>query len=299
MKIIQSFWTKPGNSRENDWNGNLKRGESGGWIDIKSYYRSWALSCLTLRKYYNEVELVTDSIGKRILIDQLELPYTSVKLDLDDLSEEHPDLWALGKIYTYSLQKEPFLHVDSDVFIWDRIFNINQSGLLVQNFERHFYFYDILKKYREAFQYYPACLEKHVGAREEVYCVNAGVLGGNDFVFIQEYAQLAMKFVNENRKYFSRINVAEFNMIFEQILFYYLAQEKALTIKPLFPDRAIVDYETMDYEWVVDFEGVPMTTKYIHAIGPYKRDVKINNLVARYLEGDFPAYSQRIEEFIS
>src|SRR5215213_9355428 len=105
MKIVQSFWTKP----------FLQAGEflidsrmNGGWLDRKYNYFSWALSCLQLRKYYSEVELVTDNLGKFILIDCMQLPYTKVVVRLNEIDHYDSSLWALGKIFAYSLQTTPF-----------------------------------------------------------------------------------------------------------------------------------------------------------------------------------------------
>lgn len=73
---------------------------------------SWALSCLKFKEIYNEIELVTDINGKHLLYDILELPYTNVVTKLDDLNDYNHNLWALGKLYAYKLQQEPFIHVE-------------------------------------------------------------------------------------------------------------------------------------------------------------------------------------------
>ncbi|MBT1695478.1 hypothetical protein KK083_01230 [Fulvivirgaceae bacterium PWU4] len=291
MKIVQSFWSKPALKPDHDWDGALKRGETGGWLDKKAYYRSWAFSCLRLRQYYDNVELVTDAAGKEILIDRMGLPYTSVRMDLDCLAEAPNDLWALGKVYAYSLQDKPFIHVDSDVYIWDRLTQLDGAPLMVQNFEKHSYFNDILRNYRAVFPYFPPCVEACVDSKEIVWSVNAGIFGGNDCAFIKEYAQMAIRFVRENQRFFAGVALAEFNMIFEQILFFYMAQQNSHAITRLF-DETISRYDP----WIVNFQDVPHATKYIHAIGPYKRDPVINDLVAHHLRTDFPEYYDRIEE---
>lgn len=107
MKIIQSLWSKPSLI-------------TGGWSEKTFYYMSWALSCLKLKEFYNSVELFTDKKGKEFLIDRLQLPYDKVNIVLDDLNEFNSRLWALGKIYTYSIQHEPFIHVDGDVYIYGK-----------------------------------------------------------------------------------------------------------------------------------------------------------------------------------
>lgn len=115
MKIVQSFWSKP--MLMNDNSDAIFR-SNGGWTDRIYFYMSWALSCLKFKEIYNEIELVTDINGKHLLYDILELPYTNVVTKLDDLNDYNHNLWALGKLYAYKLQQEPFIHVDSDVFAW-------------------------------------------------------------------------------------------------------------------------------------------------------------------------------------
>src|SRR5690606_6540607 len=92
--------------------------------------------CLQLKKYYDEVELYTDDYGKKLLIDKLKLPYNRVVLALNDLDSYDTFLWTIGKIYTYMLQQDPFIHVDSDIFIWGRFRNdLETAPLIAQDME--------------------------------------------------------------------------------------------------------------------------------------------------------------------
>ena len=95
MKIVQSFWTKPFLSGGKGMAGTRL---NGGWPEKKFNYFSWALSCLQLRKYYDNVQLVTDDLGKELLIEKMQLPYSSVTTDLNQLDKYNANLWALGKI---------------------------------------------------------------------------------------------------------------------------------------------------------------------------------------------------------
>ena len=106
MKIIQSFWTGDRDALHSSY----------GWLTPMDHYLSWILSCNQLRKQYDQVCLVTDQQGYEILVEGLSLPYTEVKICLDTLNGYNPNLWALAKIKAYSIQKEPFVHVDGDVF---------------------------------------------------------------------------------------------------------------------------------------------------------------------------------------
>jgi len=90
-----------------------------GWVAPEYHLMGWALSCLQLQKIYGEVSLFANSQAARLLIDTLQLPYTDVQVKHDKLTLLHPDLWALPKIYTYSIQEQPFLHIDGDVFLFN------------------------------------------------------------------------------------------------------------------------------------------------------------------------------------
>ena len=110
MKIIQSFWS----GKNNDIRDNR------GWLSYEYHWLGWILSCNQIRKFYDEVELYTDSFGYEVLIEKLQLPYTKVHVVLDEMNEYPKDLWAIAKIKAYQLQDKPFLHVDGDVFIWEK-----------------------------------------------------------------------------------------------------------------------------------------------------------------------------------
>lgn len=59
MKIVQSFWSKPIQMAL-----SLNNARSfGRWRSKKYFYMSWALSCLTFKKHYPTIELVTDEYG--------------------------------------------------------------------------------------------------------------------------------------------------------------------------------------------------------------------------------------------
>ena len=139
MKIIHSYWSKPSHSK----NGILAENRyNGGWLALKYHYMSWALSCLKFKEFYEDVELYTDQEGKELLIDLLNLPSSKVHISLDELNYLPEQMWALPKIFTYSLQTEPFIHADGDVYIWRKFDNhFEQSPLIAQHLENSFAYY--------------------------------------------------------------------------------------------------------------------------------------------------------------
>jgi len=262
----------------------------GGWTDKKYNYMSWALSCLQFGKFYNNIELITDSIGKEILIDQLKLPYTKVHVLLDKLNHYHPGLWAIGKLYTYSIQTEPFLHVDGDAYIWERFSTeIENSGLVAQNLEVNFSHYrNSLEGIQNNFSYIPECLSKH-NLNDDINAINAGVFGGNDIEFIQEYTKSAFKFIDKNISSLEKISIGLFNMVYEQFLFYKLVKERKKSI------TYVTKNTTDEFEGLAEFSGVSKITKFIHVVGKYKYFSQTGENIARHLLLDYPEYYFRIE----
>jgi hypothetical protein len=128
-KIVQTLWTKP----VFEDNSNIHQRFHGGWLNKKYNFMAWTLSCLQSKKFYENVELVTDARGKLLLIDNLELPYTNVRVELDCLNNYPNILWTLPKIYTYSIQDEPFIHIDGDVFIWEKFHEKIESANYVHS----------------------------------------------------------------------------------------------------------------------------------------------------------------------
>jgi hypothetical protein len=107
MKAVWSFWSKP-----------FEVHRRFNWPSERHHLFAWVLSVETARQHYPDTSLITDDAGARMLVDRLALPFTHVSTELNALAHYNPDWWALGKIYAYRMQTQPFVHIDSDVFLW-------------------------------------------------------------------------------------------------------------------------------------------------------------------------------------
>jgi hypothetical protein len=288
MKIIQSYWSLPSLSQEKDINGR----SNGGFLDARFNYMSWALSCLSLKRFYKDIELITDEKGKELLINTLKLPYTKVTICLDELNHYHPKLWAIGKIKAYQLQKEPFLHVDGDVFIWKKFgdFNFENKGLIVQNFDYDYpWYHEVLSDIENNFSYIPKEIVQNYSVNKNLTAINAGIIGGTDIDFFQQYTYEAFEFVNRNLGQLDKINVGLFNNVFEQYLFYAMAQNEKKDIHSflnLKPNEEFTDAMT--------FNLLPNIKSFIHLIGFAKRNVHACEQVEMRLRYEFPEYYERV-----
>jgi hypothetical protein len=284
MKIVQTFWS--GSS------SNIIK-DTFGWYASEYHLMSWALSCLQLRKFYDNIVLYTDKNGYKLLIEYLKLPYTDVIITLDELNKEDSDLWAMSKIYTYSKQDEPFLHVDGDVFIWEA-FNKEflKANLIAQNKEvgtANFYesmFHEIEKELVFSPEDIKIIQQKHAS----IFTYNAGILGGHNIDFFKKYTSLCFKFIEKNRVILSKINKGNFNVYFEQFFFFCLSEKYKQKVDTLYGE-IISDN---DYRGMGDFELAPTMKKYLHLIGPFKRDYKTCRKMSWILRENYPDYYYKI-----
>jgi hypothetical protein len=260
MKIVQTLWLP---EHESD---PLKN--SCGWLSPEYHWLSWILCINQLKKFYNSVELYANQPAKEILIDQLALPYTKVHA-LPDTYSIPSGAWALSKIVVYSLQREPFLHVDGDVFIWKPFDeNLLKQKLITQNKEIGFDAYaETLKMVNESFQNIPPIFQDVDGIKPDA-TYNAGIIGGSDLDFFKDYAKQAIGFVMTNQDQFkSPVNHSALCMLFEQWLFSALAKKENKNVSTLFSEPV----SDVTYPGLADFLNAG-AKGYLHFMGITKRN---------------------------
>lgn len=120
----------------------------------------------------------------------------------------YPDiLWILPKTYTYRIQKEPFIHADGDIFIWERLGKSFENAplcawQLVVNHKPHYITMNEIMNYLDLI---PDCIRKDYFENKVLSNINAGLLGGTELSFFREYADIAFEFVNRNLKNLDKI----------------------------------------------------------------------------------------------
>jgi len=267
MIMCQTLWTNKRNLLE----------ESFGWLSPQHHLMGWALSCLKLNEHYNAVQLHTDSAGKAILIDQLGLPYTTIFTEYDNLDCQSY-LWALPKLLTYAKQDQPFLHIDGDVMIWEPLDQtLLSQGLIAQNLERGTEYYrSRFEPLLNELKYLPPILKRNLTSRK-MLAYNAGIIGGSNIDFFKRFVSQAIQFIKKNMGCVLNSNL---NMIFEQLLFFSMAEKEKKDVACL-KDQIFND-NRYEQEIFANFPSVEKL-RYLHLIGPHKRDKKICDWLARYL----------------
>ena len=191
MIFIQSFWSKPFfNLDSNDVNYRV----SGGFIDKRYFYYCWVLSFLHLKRFRKDVVLYTDELGKYILIDVLELDYSNVRLEFNDLKSLSSSYWTIPKMVTYRKVNEPFLHVDGDLILYDGFSSLGvESKDLVFEFKNESFSAAHLKTIRKL----NSIVFKHPSnlIKGELNC---GIAGGKDYMFFNEFAEWSLDYFYKN-----------------------------------------------------------------------------------------------------
>lgn len=290
MKVIQSFWSKPLFKANEDINVNRY---NGGWINYRYCLLSMAYSCLTISRFYPNLELYTDSTGVKLFRDILKLPYHKFHTNLDDIVNIDEALWAYGKILTYSAQSEPFLHIDNDVFIWqefpDRVINAEiacQSLEMINDYS--------LTDYHTAMDYIrknPSMAPQILLDSECKASANMGIFGGNNIDFIQQYCKEAKKTFSQmyDGIMLSECKKGMFNIIYEQLLLTELAKKHNQDITYLIQSQdldEIVKYGTI--------ESAQYESKYVHCLGHLKKYKYICEQIEYRLKYEYPTYYNRI-----
>ena len=248
-KVVYSQWSKPA------------KDEFVGFNSKEAFANCARLSILNSKKWFDKVELVTDEKGYKFLIDDLKLPFTDVKVELDCLNHISKKNWSIGKIYACKIQDEPFMHQDFDV-IWfkkppSRILKAQAAFQNIEKCETSHAFYkplmnDAKNKNFELNKYCDLDLLR---------AYNCGIICFNDLSLINKWYDLAIDYTSKNKN-----NLHLSPIFFEQFLIYNLIKHYKFNV------------ETIGDSWVSEEEAVKYG--YTHLISESKRKKNIEEKVA-------------------
>lgn len=217
MRAVWSFWSRP-------FDASTARI----WCRPLHHLLAWGLSLASARRHYPDTVLVTDRAGKKLLVDTLGLQFSAVSTELERLNEADPDWWALGKLVSYSIQDQPFVHIDTDVFLWKPLPpDVADAPVLAQCPEYFAGKFDSgMRNIEDAFsscgESLPVEWEWAVSKEETVFRqANCGIVGGCRVDFLRYYAQTALDLLlrRENAAAWARVQCKS-NTAIEQ---FYLA----------------------------------------------------------------------------
>lgn len=284
MRITQTFWSGTGNPLNKPY----------GWNHAEHNLMSWALSCCSLREHYDDVILYTDRQGYEVLIEKLRLPYTEVHVMYDD-NLCLPQHWAYAKVKTYSLQTEPFLHVDGDIYA-PKPFpqEAANAPLVAQNREIGTVYYrrmmDNILRHEEITL--PRYITDALG-EESIASYNMGIFGGSDLEFIHRYCGESFAFLENNRMNDRSLPYARVgcNILFEQVFFAVLADMEGKEVASVL-GRAMKDegYSGREFCDLAYWNQRP----FFHLLGGHKRNPYNEEMIRRTLLRLYPDVLERV-----
>ncbi|MEO8662548.1 MAG: DUF6734 family protein [Bryobacteraceae bacterium] len=280
-----SFWSKP---------FTVERHTS--WASELHHWLAWGLSVETARRHYPQTCLVTDDAGARILIDDLQLPFTSVIIGLDRLRDADPEWWALGKLEAYRRQPEPFVHVDTDVFLWNALpTNVASAPVFAQNPEpipqgESCYRPRELEEALTSSGWLPRewLWYRKQTAEQRAEC--CGIFGGCDLEFIQKYAAKALRLALDprNRGLANLHGRIGHMILLEQYLLTACLEYRGVRIEYLFESMADA-YQP----------GRAAELGYTHLAAGAKRNPRIARELERRVASDLPRHYERCLRYMS
>lgn len=284
MKIIHTYWSKPSITYKND--------HSLSWMSEEDHAMSWAFSMLRIKKMGFNIMLYTDRDGYDWLINKLCLPYDSVDIGLEDI-DIPLNLWSLSKIWVYAQQKEPFIHIDGDVYIWDDeiLQHLSDNEILCQHIESNYPYY------QECFEYIKKknfiLPDNYIFEEDNCFknvALNCGVIGSSNYEVFQLLWELAFSLYNKNKEKCTALAIGA-NTFFEQFAVYLVSHKLQIKIKTVFCN----EINFLDGDSLLNFHAIPYDQKYIHLSTSAKKNPRLIKELENRLRFEFPMYYGRIK----
>jgi hypothetical protein len=248
-----------------------------GCSNSKDLARMMALSIEYSRKQFKKIKLVTTKFGKEILVDKFKLNFDDVNTSLDEVCKYLPkSLWAYPKLYAYSIQDEPFVHIDNDVILFGNISEANlKMPLVFQNKEEmktHLGYASMFAAYQQS------GLQDH-RIKDVSYACNCGVVLANNLNFIKVWHDLVKSYIFDNKEYWEKqIKQSGNNHFFEQYF-----------------SSALLHHYKIKHGFLIDnfkygVKPKDMGTPMVHLWGEAKRKPYNVNKIAQRLYREYPKY---------
>lgn len=249
-----------------------------------------------LNKAYGNVHLITDDEGRAKLGS---IEWSTVDTSLNDLPKEYCSTWSLGKIKSYNIisqRGEPFLHVDGDFFISQRLpKDIEEKPIIFEAKEpagrQHNYVTAAFKNYCR-FKHFTAPGQKCI--RDDSpennfdegilvdHAFSCGVVGGTDLDYFFNYSESSLRTVLDplNKPFFTsdlptrkryHPNLTEHSPAVLAEQYYAALVAKAMNRTPSFLDAAKQKITNNIHEWLnINAPHVENNFKYLHLRGFFK-----------------------------
>jgi len=222
------------------------------------------LTTLVSARNFSKVELYCDKEAVALIkADGRDFSHLKLIPCLDKLDWVHEHNWAYAKIYVYSLQKEPFVHIDIDAILWD---GVPKELMGKKYFCQLLEYVDSWVLYNNSF----TDIQQHGlvpdGIKKPRYAFNMAVFGCTDMKtakqFLQKYEQVAREYCIKNAPLMGKLkSIYEQCILFEQLFIVSLLDNEGLVLGRDY-DTILETYQKENYP----------NSRYTHLIVEGKRD---------------------------
>jgi hypothetical protein len=168
------------------------------YCDLNHLILMHKISCYFIKQHYGVCHLLTDSYGANAFRD---CGFTSISTltSLDNLSpiyKEHPNIARLYGIQEAVNRGVPFIHLDYDVFLWNKIPNhFEYSKLFVQDI--------VNESYPETFLFLTQCPYHTLNNASSVNFL-PNIIGGTDLTSLDSFSKECLNIIlnNNNKSFF-------------------------------------------------------------------------------------------------
>ena len=296
MRAVWSFWSTP-----------FAVSHHRAWLSDRHHLLAWVLSTMTARRHYGATALYTDDAGARLLLDGIGLEFDHVSLALNALHAQDPEWWALGKLHTYRLQTEPFIHIDNDVFLWRPLSPDPARAAVLAELPDYIWAghpYYQPESFERAIVdgngWLPPEWRWYRANWPEQRADGCGVFGGTHVEFIQHYATQGIRLMEEprNRAIWNGIHgKLGHNILFEQYLLAACIEYHRNHSESPYCDVA-VDYVFSSLDEAFG-PAVAKRRGYTHLIAEAKRNPQLADRLEARVAEDYPAQYQRCIDYLS
>jgi hypothetical protein len=236
MKAIFSFWSKCSNESSDR--------RMAGFYNEHFFITSFKLAIACAKRSFKTIEIYTDKVGYELLILKHKLTVDAVHTVLDDINHYPSDLWMTGKLYTYSLQKEPFIHLDYDLYLLKPIPSHYFNESIIVQCEELFEHTDVYEWGIDWVRSTNQNLPKEFNFNTEIpykyqKANNLGLVGGQAFDAIADFGKRSLQMIEENATLISQLPVNkqnQLNIIYEQFFFTQYMLYHNIKVKAFMPD---------------------------------------------------------------
>jgi hypothetical protein len=290
MRAVWSFWSEP-----------FRTHYASVWGTPLNHALAWVVSVLSAARHYPETVLVTDSAGAKLLVDRLGLPIVEVSTALDRLRGHDPRWWMLGKLVAYARQEAPFVHIDTDAFLWKPLpARLETAPVLAQHPEHYgpeqqvYRPHEVEQAFAATGGVLPVEWQWARSQGPDLNAENCGILGGRDVAFLRHYAETALSVIErpENAAAWARhADKWPFTYIVEQFLLSaYLGYHRSNPHSPFKGVRC----EYLFHSWEeARNQNQAAKLGYTHLMAYSKRAPDVMRRLTERVRRDWPEYYRR------